>query len=289
MRTSLPSQLFIFGLGYTSQALSQTLVAQGVRVVGTVRTAAKAQALARQGIRCCLFDGSTPLTEEGKQWLAHSDAVLSSVPPGAEADPVLAHNAADLAAAIQRGRLRWLGYFSTTGVYGNSDGAVVTEDAPLAASRPRPQRRVRDEAAWTRLGLAPHLLRLSGIVGPGRSVRDRLRAGAIAQRIDKPGHRFNRIHVADIARLTAALLASQLPGRAWNLCDHCPEEPRVLIEFAARLEGVDPPPLVPFSAAALSPMAQDFWSDNRVVDGTAILRATGLSLTYPSWVEGLRD
>jgi nucleoside-diphosphate-sugar epimerase len=205
--------------------------------------------------------------------------LLSSVPPDAKAgeDPVLARFGGALAA--RRGG--WTGYLSSTGVYGDTGGAWVDETAPIGTGR-RSARTAAD-LGWQALGAT--ILRLPGIYGPGRSAFDQLAAG-IARRIDRPGHRFNRIHVDDIAGATLALMAARATG-IFNIVDALPAEPRHVTEFACMLAGRPVPPLESLDIASLSPMARGFWSERRCVTGARLPRVTGYRLLYPDYKSGL--
>lgn len=281
--------LFCFGLGYSSLALGERLIREGWRVAGTCRSADKAQTLAARGIRVHLFDRARPLADPADALAGVTD-VVSSVPPDAEGDPVLDLHEGDLAAATG---VRWFGYLSTTGVYGDTAGAEVDETAALRPTSERSRRRVVAERRWLRLweqhALPVHVFRLAGIYGPGRSALDQVRAGR-ARRIDKPGHRSSRIHVEDIARILRASMARPEPGGVYNVCDDEPAEQSEVITCACRLLGVEPPPLVTLEQAAkeMSAMALSFWQDNRRVSNARVKEVLGVNLIHPSYRSGLR-
>lgn len=281
-------RLFCFGLGYSARALCRVLRQQGVACAGTTRDPARAAALAAEGIEMHLFDGTAPLPAAA---LAGTTHLLASIAPGPEGDPVLRHHAADIAglAATDPG-LVWVGYLSTTGVYGNRDGGEVDEGSALRPSSDRARRRVEAERAWLRLedesGVPVHVFRLAGIYGPGRSAFDGLRAGT-ARRIVCPGHKFSRIHVDDIARVLRASMARPQPGRVFNVCDDEPAEPAEVIVHAANLLGIAPPPEVPLAQAEMSPMARSFWADNKRVSNRRLKTELGVDLAYPDYRAGL--
>jgi nucleoside-diphosphate-sugar epimerase len=283
MNMSTPSRLFCYGFGYSAAALARLLRADGWQVAGTTRDGEKAEALHTQGIAAFPFDGSAPLGPGALDGASH---VLVSVPPDGAGDPVLRLERAAIVAA----RPRWIGYLSTTGVYGNRDGAKVDEGSALKPTSERARRRVQAELDWLRFGeangLCVQVFRLAGIYGPGRCVLDDLRAGT-AKHIDKPGHVFSRIHVDDIARVLAASIARPRAGAVYNVCDDEPAEPRAVVEYAASKLGVAPPPLVPFDPAALSDMARSFWADHKRVDNSLIKRELGVSLACPDFRRGL--
>jgi nucleoside-diphosphate-sugar epimerase len=281
--------LFCFGLGFSAEALARRLLDEGWQVSGTCRGEAKRQRLAALGIAMHLFDRDRPLADPASALAGVTD-IVASVPPDAGGDPVL-----DLheAAIVDHPGLRWVGYLSTTGVYGDTGGAPVDETAPLNPTAERSRRRVEAEGRWLALersaGLPVHVFRLAGIYGPGRSPLDQVRAGEV-RRIARPGHAFSRIHVDDIAQVLRASMARPDPGRIYNVCDDEPAEPADVVAFACRLLGREPPPPVPFEVArtAMSAMALSFWADNRRVDNSRIKRELGIDLAHPDYRAGLR-
>jgi nucleoside-diphosphate-sugar epimerase len=276
--------LFCFGFGYTAQALANRLADEGWVVGGTCRTAEKAAALREAGFCVELFDRDHPLASQALDGVTH---LLVTVPPDAAGDPVLAMHGDDIA---MTGSLCWLGYLSTTGVYGDRGGAWVEETAELLPSGERGRRRVAAEAGWLdlwrRRDLPVHIFRLAGIYGPGRSAFDALRAGR-AKRIDKPGQVFSRIHVEDMASVLAASIDRPRPGAAYNVCDDDPEPPEAVVAYAAALLGLPAPPLVPLEAAGLSPIGRSFYDDNKRVSNHLIKDELGVTLRYPDYRAGL--
>ena len=284
--TTAPT-LFCFGLGYCAVALADALRREGWQVGGTCRTAEAQAELARRGITAHLFKRDRPLADPSAVF-AGATHVLTSVPPDADGDPVLDVHGADIA---RLSGLRWFGYLSTTGVYGDRGGDWVDERSDLQPTGERGRRRVAAEVGWSRLfhaeGLPLHIFRLAGIYGPGRSALDSLRDGS-AKRIIKPGQVFSRIHVADIVQVLRASMARPNPGAVYNVCDDDPAPPWEVVEFAAGLLGLQPPPAIPFAEAALSAMARSFYDDNKRVRNERIKRELGVRLTYPSYRDGLR-
>ena len=214
-----------------------------------------------------------------------AEAVLVSVAPDAGGDPFLRLYQQALLASPT---VRWVGYLSSTSVYGDPQGAKVTEDSPRLATSPRGVARIMAEDAWLALhknhGLPVSIFRLSGIYGSGRSVFDKLAAGR-AQRLDKPDHLFSRIHGVDIAGVVAASL-NRAPD-VYNVCDTLPATGRQVVEYACALSGGYPlPPLIPFEQAALSEMAQSFYADHRVILPEKI--AGFYDFVYPTYREGLQ-
>lgn len=278
--------MFVFGLGFSARALSELLLAEGWTVRGTTRSSEKALWLSEMGIEAHLFDAGQPLAD-----LSVLDGVthlLASVPPGPDGDPVLIHHGPDL--AVRAGEIRWAGYLSTTGVYGDRGGEWVDENADLDPTTERGARRVAAEAAWCRLwrehGLPVHLFRLAGIYGPGRNALETVRQGK-ARRVVKPGQVFSRTHVRDIAAVLAASMAQPNPGAAYNVCDDDPAPPQDVIAHACALLGVTPPPEIPFEEAELSEMARSFYAESKRVSNARIKDELGVELAYPDYRAGL--
>lgn len=278
--------LFCFGLGYSAMALSRRLDAAGWEIRGTCRKPSRQTALGALGISAALFDGAGPM--DPPDLLEGATHVLLSIPPGAEGDPAFIHHADDITAA---GTVKWVGYFSTTGVYGDRDGDWVDETADLRPGSERSQRRVDAERAWLDWGakhdIAVQVFRLPGIYGPGRSAVDQVKAGT-ARRISKPGHVFSRIHVEDIATVVAASIGQPNPGGIYNVCDDEPAAPSDVTAYVCELLGREPPPEISFAEAELSPMALSFWSDNRRVRNDRIKDELGVKLDFPDYRIGIR-
>jgi nucleoside-diphosphate-sugar epimerase len=186
--------------------------------------------------------------------------------------------------------LRWVGYLSTTGVYGTRDGGWVDETAELRPSSARGKHRVEAETEWLDLGrrhgVPVHTFRLAGIYGPSHSAFDALRDGA-AKRIDAGAQVFSRIHVDDIANVLLASMARPRPGAIYNVCDDEPAAQADVVAYAAKLLGVEPPPLVPLAEAGLSPMARSFYADNKRVSNALIKKELDVTLTHPNYRAGL--
>lgn len=278
---------FIFGYGYSAAGLATGLLEAGVKISATCRGVEKRDALIAQGIDAHLFDRDQPLDTAGLAALGQATHLLSSVPPDATGDPVLDRHRADILAA---GPFAWIGYLSTTGVYGDRQGGWVDEDAAQEPTGERGQRRVDAEAGWFALNQAGpvHSFRLAGIYGPGRSALDTVRAGR-ARRIVKPDQVFSRIHVEDIAGILRASMARPNNGAAYNCCDDAAAPPQDVITYACALLGVDPPPEIPFDTADLSPMARSFYRDNKRVSNRRIKEELGVILAWPNYRDALKD
>ncbi|MBL4629239.1 MAG: SDR family oxidoreductase [Roseicyclus sp.] len=286
-------RLLVFGYGYTSRALVQSLP-DGWHVTATTRSPEKAaamQAAANQaaamqaeGITPRLFPGDN-LTAD----LAQATHVLISAGPQDGHDPVLADLRNGFAQARQ---LKWLGYLSTTGVYGDHNGDWVDENTALTPSTERGHARVTAENEWMDLhrnhGLPLHIFRLAGIYGPGRGPFAKLRNGT-ARRIIKQGQVFSRIHVEDIAQVLLASMSNPAPGTTYNVCDDDPAPPQDVIAYAATLLGLPIPPDLPFEQATLSPMARSFYGESKRADNTRIKSDLGIRLRYPDYRSGLQQ
>lgn len=273
--------LFVFGYGFCAQALAESLMRDGWTVSATCRNPEKQAHLMEAGVDAHLFDRGRPLGAAGIEALHRASHLLSSVPPDAEGDPVIDHHGADIRDGAP---FDWIGYLSTTGVYGNHEGGLVDESFDLTPSGTRGQRRVDAERAWFGLGAAGPVqtFRLAGIYGPGRNALETVRKGR-ARRVVKPGQVFSRIHRDDVVQILRASIARPNGGAAYNCCDDEPAPPQDVIAFACDLLGVEPPPEVPFEEADLSPMARSFYSDNKLVSNDRIKRELGVRLTWPEY------
>lgn len=275
------NSLLIFGYGYSAAALARTLLAQGWTITATTRSADKAAAMRAQGVMPIIWPG-----QDMRAALATASHVLISAAPDTKGDPVLA----ELNAAFESASLQWLGYLSTTGVYGDAAGGWVDEDTPRIPTSERGRLRVMAEDQWLHLftnhGLPVHLFRLAGIYGPGRGPFAKVRAGT-ARRIIKQGQVFSRIHVDDIAQILAASIARPNPGRAYNCCDDNPAPPQDVIAAAAQLLQLPLPPEEAFETAQLGTMAKSFYGESKRVSNARIKTELGINLLYPDYKTGL--
>ncbi len=279
-------RLVCFGFGYSARAFAGLVGSRGWRVAGTTRGADKLRLMTEAGVEGHLFERGHPLAEPALEGTTH---LLVSVPPDEAGDPVLDHHGEGIAALPS---LEWVGYLSTTGVYGDTGGDWVDETSPLRPTAARLVRRAEAEARWLALwrerGASVHVFRLAGIYGPGRSTLDQVRSRR-ARRIVRPGYLFSRIHVDDIARVLLASVARPDAGAIYNLCDDEPATQAEVIEYACRLLGVAPPAPVPFEQAAseMSAMARSFWADNRRVSNGRIKLELGVRFRFPNYRAGL--
>jgi nucleoside-diphosphate-sugar epimerase len=278
--------LLAIGLGYSATAAAARLAPQGWRVVGTARGAEGLPAIRARGYEAVPFDGDAP-SPALRDALREATHLLLSAAPDTNGDPVLGHHRADLDAAPN---LRWVGYLSTIGVYGDHGGGWVDEATPPFPVSERSLWRLHAEQAWEAFGAARGLpvavFRLSGIYGPGRNAAARLKAGN-ERRVLKPGQVFNRIHVEDIASAVEAAIARNAGG-IFNVTDDEPAPPQDIVAFAAELLGMEPPPLIGWDDASLTPMARSFYEENKRVRNARMKDALGVTLRYPTYREGLR-
>ena len=285
----MKNKLFCFGLGYTARALAGRLSSDGWRIAGTGRDVDAHRAMTDRGWQILPFDEGCPL-EDFADALGGTTHLLSSVPPGEAADPVLAAHGADIAGLAS---LQWAGYLSTTGVYGDRQGGEVDESSDRIPASERGRRRVMAEDAWLTLwkehGIPVHIFRLAGIYGPGRNALETVRQGR-ARRIHRPGQVFGRIHLDDIVQTLVASIAHPNPGAAYNLADDEPAPPDEVIAHACELLGVEPPALQEFDAVKdnLSPMALSFYGESKRVSNRRIQEELGVRLKWPTYREGLK-
>lgn len=270
--------LLSFGHGYSARALAR-LLDDNWRIIGTTRTEDKATALLAEGIEPRIWPGADMATA-----LDAATHLLISPAPTEEGDPVLAEFRDAIAA--RRGQFEWVGYLSTTGVYGDHQGGWVDEQTPLAPATKRGQLRVDAEAAWRAMGLPLHIFRLAGIYGPGRGPFAKVRSGT-ARRIIKQGQVFSRIHVDDIAQVLLASITQPNPGAVYNLCDDDPAPPEDVIAHAADLLGLPVPPAEDFETAEMTPMARSFYAESKMVRNDKIKTELGVKLIYPDYRAGL--
>lgn len=269
--------LLSIGHGYSAHSLARLLQADGWHIIGTTRDPAKARAMERAGVEAVMWPTAlTPL-------LARATHVLTSVAPDGQGDPILRQHRAELAAS----RPEWVGYLSTTAVYGDHQGGWVDETTPATPSTLRGEARVLAEQEWSALNLPLHIFRLAGIYGPGRGPFEKVRDGT-ARRIIKQGQVFSRIHVDDIAATLYASIQRPNAGAIYNLCDDDPAPPEDVIALAAELLGLPVPPAIPYDQAEMTPMARSFYAESKRVRNDRIKTELGVKLAYPSYHTGLQ-
>ncbi|HEV7253149.1 MAG TPA: SDR family NAD(P)-dependent oxidoreductase [Mesorhizobium sp.] len=275
----MTQDILILGAGYSAQAFSRARPdGFSGSIQGTTRGEEKFNLLREAGIAPLVWAGGPP-SPELKAALGAATHLMVSAAPDDDGDPALNRFGAEIAAAKN---LRWIGYLSTVGVYGDHDGAWIDEEAELRPVSRRSKNRVVAESAWlalgARKGVPVAILRLSGIYGPGRNAFVNLERGT-AKRLVKPGQVFNRIHAEDIAGGLWHLMGMEAGG-AFNVSDDRPAPPQDVVTFAAELMGVPPPPEIPFETAELTPMQRSFYGENKRVSN-AKLKGSGYRFRFP--------
>ncbi len=280
MSWTMDKTLLSFGHGFSARALAKVLIPQGWRIIGTTRSADKLDEIASTGVEPVLWPGS-----DVSQLVAEIPHLLISAGPDGSGDPVL--NALRQQITQAAANMRWVGYLSTTGVYGDHQGDWVDEDTLLAPSTKRGHARVKAEAAWQSIPhLSLHIFRLAGIYGPGRGPFAKVRNGT-ARRIIKKGQVFSRIHVDDIAQALDLSIGKPQPGAIYNLCDDDPAPPQDVIGHAAELLGLPLPEAVDFETAEMTPMARSFYAESKKVRNDRAKNDLGWRPKYPDYKTGL--
>ncbi len=267
----MATQLMAFGCGYVATRLAEQIIAQGGTATGTTRTKDGANALNSKNITPLIWPGDTFTPEPGTAWLI-------SAPPDADGCPIWRdfHTHAPTAS--------WIGYLSTTGVYGDLAGGWAFENTPKNPQSPEAANRATAEDQW--LSAGAHIFRLPGIYGPGRSQLDRVQAPK-ARRIHKPGQVFSRAHRDDIATALQASIAKPNPNAIYNICDDLPAPADEVLTYAAGLLSIAPPPQVNIEDANLSPAAQRFYAECKRVSNARAKAELGWLPQYPTYKEGL--
>ncbi len=276
------SKVIIFGAGYTGKHLASILKKLGVKVICSRR-------IKKDNPSDFIFDSTTNKLPNEDIFL-NTTHILSCIPPDKNGeDPVINK----LGYILKNLKLKWAGYLSTTGVYGDSNGEWVNEEYMPMPNQNRSKRRLDCESEWINSKLPVQILRLPGIYGPGRSALDNLMANK-CRLIDKPGQIFSRIHIDDIAGAVIHLINLHGKGiqpKVINIADNLPCRNIDVIYYAAKLLKIDPPPIEPFHIASntLSPMALSFWQENRRVSNKMLCKELHYSLIHPDYKSGLID
>ena len=279
------SNLFCFGLGYTSLNLAKSLNTYFWSVFGTSRSAVKAKEFKKLGIQVCNFKDVNKFANGN--FLSNATHVLISTPPTENGDPVLRFYMETLRSL---NKLEWVGYLSSTSVYGDTGDRNASENFKTKPTTPHGRRRAKAEKDWLRLwsefDVPVHVFRLAAIYGPGRSVIDRLKKGS-AQNIIKPDHYFSRIHIDDIVSSLKASMLVPNAGQIYNLCDDEPAMSSDVVCFAAKLMGINPPPEILFKNAQMSKTHRSFYSENRSISNSKLKNDLNVKLSYPNYRLGL--
>lgn len=272
----------IFGAGYSGRAFARLVSGEAGFIAGTTRSEENFIRLAASGMTPLTFDGAGSISRELADALRTTTHLVVSVGPDEAGDPVLRSLGENLLGAMPA--LAWTGYLSTVGVYGDHDGAWVDETSECRPASRRSVARLAAENAWRdaagKAGVPLAILRLSGIYGPGRNAFVNLAEGK-ARRIVKTGQVFNRIHVEDIAGTLRHLSSAGIAG-TFNVSDDEPAPPQDVVEYAARVMGIDPPPEIAFEEAELGPMARSFYGETKRVSNEK-LKASGYRMRHPNY------
>lgn len=279
--------LLSIGHGYSARTLSRMLVKEaGWRVIGTSRNESGRDRIIESFASWRVWPTGS-IDEE----IARATHILVSVPPDKFGDPVIRLLRDQLAGAAKN--LDWVGYLSTTAVYGDRGGAWVDETAEVAPSTLRGKKRAEAEQAWQCLArqfdLPLHIFRLAGIYGPGRNSIEQIKSGKKTWQVVKDGQIFSRIHVEDIARILLASMCRPESMAVYNVCDDYPASPEEVVDFACQLLGMPPLERVDFEAADLSPMAKSFYAESKRVSNRATKHRLEVSLLYPDFKAGLQS
>jgi len=271
--------LLSIGHGFSASVLGAQLIKDGWTVYGTTRSVEKAKKLNDGGVNSIIWPG-TDLTP----YIQKATHILTSVSPNSQGDPVLnQYNE-----ILSKNTFDWVGYLSTTGVYGNHNGGWVDENSPLKPNTTRGKLREEAELSWSKLNINLHIFRLAGIYGPGRGPFSKVRNGT-ARRIIKEGQLFSRIHVDDIAQVLLASIRYPRQGAIYNVCDDNPAPPEDVISYAAELLDMPIPIAIDYDKAEMSPMARSFYAENKRVSNELIKRELGVELKFPDYKTGLQS
>ena len=271
--------LFLASWGFTAAAIAQRFAHEGWHILASTRQTDTADHITALGFEPILIAGPD-VDRDAQLALAcqRADAIVITVPPVGGVDPFI-----DAFTAMSQ-PLPWLGYLSTTGVYGDYKGDWVDEASPLKPDNQRSIDRVAAEQGWQSLGA--RIFRLPGIYGPGRNAFTRLRAGAPVY--DKPGHVFSRVHIDDIAgAIWCAVNRPDIEG-VFNIADNEPASQVELMQAAAKMIGAPAPDIRPYDPEAMTPMQASFYTSCRRVSNARAKSVLGWSPVYASWREGLR-
>lgn len=279
------TNMLFLGAGYTAKTMMRNHPADNMW--GTTRQKDKMPAIEAAGATPLIFKGDAP-EEALSKVISKAEYILISISPDAEGDITLRHHSEDI---INNSKLKWIGYLSTVGVYGDHEGKWVDETAETRPGSERSRWRKQAEDQWLDIGqahqLPVHIFRLPGIYGPGRGPQEKLKKGT-ARRIEKPGQVFNRAHVEDIAAVLEASCQAPAQNRIYNIADDEPAAPQDVIAYAADILGIETPALIPFEEVEMSAMARSFYSDNKRISNKRMKEELGVALKYPTYREGIK-
>jgi nucleoside-diphosphate-sugar epimerase len=278
------NRLFCFGLGFAAQVFAKRMRAQDWTISGSCRAIDEKDSLKELSV--FPFDG-THVTEEICDVLSKATHLLISIPPQPSGDVVLQNFSSQIAECKN---IKWIGYISSTGVYGDTQGKWVNESSPLQPETELNVRRMEAENGWLSMvkenGCPVMIFRCAAIYGLGRNLLLSVKEGR-ARRIEKPGLVFSRTHVEDLAQTLEASIKNPRPGGIYNVSDDEPSSPSEAVEYACKLLNMAPPPLIPFESAELSEIARGFYQTCKRVGNKKIKEELGVKLKYPDYRSGL--
>jgi len=279
--------LFCFGLGYSAQFLAKRLIPKNWLVSGSYRDSKAITSIKKIGVSAYLYDGKS-VSPKILDAIHKATHILISIPPQKSGDVVLQHCGSIF---LKSKHLKWVGYISSTGVYGDSKGEWVDESSPLKPITSRGQRRVEVESDWLKLqkdyNLPVVIFRCVGIYGPERNLLVSIQQGR-AKNINKPGLMFSRIHVEDLVQTFEAPMQNIRPGEIYNVSDDYPSPPSKTIEYACSLLNIKPPRPISYESAVLSEITRSFYQANKRVSNKKIKKELGVNLHYPDYRVGLK-
>ncbi|MCY4301932.1 MAG: SDR family oxidoreductase [Aestuariivita sp.] len=274
--------LLTLGHGYCANALSHLLLPLGWTIYGATRFSHKKSQIRGKKVVPVTFS-----SDAIKNLLSEVSHILVSAAPTEDGDPVLAELQNEIKEIVRT--VTWVGYLSTTGVYGDHAGGWVNEQTPLSPSTSRGRLRKFAEEQWQAIPDLPlHIFRIASIYGPGRTSFSKLRKGT-ARRIIKTGQVFNRIHVDDIAQILMASINKPNSSAIYNLCDDTPAPPQDVIAFSAKLLNIPAPPEISIDKAGLGALARSFFAENKKVRNDHVKKDLGVTLRYPNYKVGLQQ
>jgi nucleoside-diphosphate-sugar epimerase len=272
----MTKKLFCFGVGFSGLEILKHAKLSGFEVSGCVRSAEKAKKLSTETGFDIVDINNVDLTG-----ITH---ILNTVPTNGMSDFIYDQFIEQIKSSKT---LKWFGYMSTTGVYGNTNGEMVDETSPLNPSGIRGKQRVAVEKLWLDNVKQTHIFRLPGIYGAGRSALDIVQSPK-ARAIKKDGQIFSRIHIYDIAQTVVASMKNPNFGNIYNVCDDLPCDNVAVLSYACELQNIKMIPVIPFEQAEMSEMARSFYSDKRRVSNNKIKKELGIKLKYPTYKIGLQ-
>ena len=282
------THLLILGCGYVGERLAKACLAEGMKVTGTTRSQERADELQAIGINVVVVDSLASLSDE---LLSQCDAILDSIPLTRDESGMHASQLEWLPGiAPKLTGLKWAGYLSTTGVYGDADGAWVDESWSCNPSSPRGSERLKAENSWLNSGLPAEVFRIAGIYGPGRNILSRLKAGGYQAVQWEPPHYSSRIHIDDIVDALMAAIGKPKAGRIANLADDEPLPHADYVVEVANMIGAPAPEILTPEAGEreLSSAMLDFFRDNKKVSNRLLHVELLETLNYPNFRDGIK-